>query len=95
MAKNSLFWHKKLHQIQNKNILLFDFGKDTPIEPRYKLVRFVWPNFGMLGFLFFAENLSIIHGAMTPAQVLHFVSHFSISYVFHSINRKHFFFDHL
>ena len=50
MAKNSLFWHKKLHQIQNKNILLFDFCKDTPIEPRYKLVRFVWPNFGMLGF---------------------------------------------
>jgi len=50
MAKNSIFWHKKLRQIQIKNISKLDFCKDTPMEPRKKLVRFVRLNFGTLGF---------------------------------------------
>jgi len=58
---------------------------------RHDLYASDYANIGLLGFLFVAENLCIIRGAMIPSQVLHFVSHFAISYVFYRINVNHFF----
>jgi len=68
-------------------------GPMTVLAPfiRHKIYASDIANFGLLGFLFTAENLCVIQGAMVPAQVMHFVSHFAISYVFYQSNVNHFF----
>lgn len=68
-------------------------GPITVLAPfiRHKIYASDCVNFGLLGFLFFAENMCVIQGDMVHSQVLHFVSHFAISYVFYQINVNHFF----
>lgn len=89
----TLFLYFLLWNFCGPIFVLSGAGPMTVLAPfiRHKLYLSDYANFGLLGFLFFAENLCIIRGAMVPAQVLHFVSHFAISYVFYQINVNHFF----